>query len=159
MLNVDGGQLAGAQQGGLLARPGHHVLLVPRSHDRSTMKIRLEVSVFAGQSHIEAWACRRGVDNVVERMREAGVPASPINTVDRLVMDPHIAGARQTFVDMDHPKADKTKLAGAHIKLSATPARLRSPAPQFDEHNADVFGTLLRLTADELAQLRVEGII
>lgn len=108
---------------------------------------------------IESWTRSHNVDDVVETMLAAGVPASPINTVDRLVTDPHIAGARQMFVDMEHPKAGKTKLTGCHIKLSATPAHLRSPAPQLGEHNAAVFGDLLGLTADELAQLQLDGVI
>ncbi|MBC8642254.1 CoA transferase [Caballeronia sp. EK] len=108
---------------------------------------------------VESWTRRHNVDDVVETMLAAGVPASPINTVDRLVTDPHIAGARQMFVDMEHPKAGKTKLTGCHIKLSATPAHLRSPAPQLGEHNAAVFGGLLGLTADELAKLQLDGVI
>ena len=36
-------------------------------------------------------------------MLAAGVPASPINTIDRLVIDPHIAVAREMFVDVEHP--------------------------------------------------------
>jgi crotonobetainyl-CoA:carnitine CoA-transferase CaiB-like acyl-CoA transferase len=52
------------------------------------------------------------------------------------------------FVDMGHPKAGKTNLTGTHIKLSATPARLRSPAPQLG---------VLDLTADKLAQLQLDG--
>jgi CoA:oxalate CoA-transferase len=63
------------------------------------------------------------------------------------------------FVDMDHPKAGKTNLTGTHIKLSATPARLRSPAPQLGEHNAAVYGGVLDLTADKLAQLQLDGVI
>jgi crotonobetainyl-CoA:carnitine CoA-transferase CaiB-like acyl-CoA transferase len=57
------------------------------------------------------------------------------------------------------PKAGKTNLTGTHIKLSATPARLRSPAPQLGEHNAAVYGGVLDLTADKLAQLQLDGVI
>ena len=63
------------------------------------------------------------------------------------------------FVDVEHPKAGKTRLTGAHIKLSATPARLRTPAPMLGEHNDEVFGGLLGLPADALEQLRREGVI
>ena len=87
------------------------------------------------------------------------MPASPINTVDRLVTDPHSAGAPQMFVDIEHPAAGKTKLTGAHIKLCATPAQVRVPAPLLGEHNESVFGGLLGLTARDLAQLRLEGVV
>ena len=108
---------------------------------------------------MEAWTLTHTVDDVVEKMLAAGVPASPINTLDRLVVDPHIAVAREMFVDVEHPKAGHTKLTGAHIKLSATPPRVCVPAPQLGEHNEAVFGDLLGLSADRLAQLRSEGVI
>ncbi|MEJ8848355.1 CoA transferase [Variovorax rhizosphaerae] len=108
---------------------------------------------------IEAWTRKRGIDDIVEAMLAVGVPASPINTVDRLVDCPHIAGAREMFVDVEHPTAGKTKLTGAHIKLSATPARLRSAAPRLGEHNDSVFGGLLGLPSDRLQALRSEGVI
>ncbi|MEJ8853012.1 CoA transferase [Variovorax robiniae] len=108
---------------------------------------------------IEAWTRERGIDEIVEAMLAAGVPASPINTVDRLVDCPHIAGAREMFVDVEHPTAGKTKLTGAHIKLSATPARLRTAAPRLGEHNDSVFGGLLGLPPERLQALRSEGVI
>ena len=108
---------------------------------------------------VEAWTMTQTVDEVVDKMLAAGVPASPINTLDRLVVDPHIAVAREMFVDVEHPKAGRTKLTGAHIKLSATPPQVRVAAPQLGEHNEAVFGSLLGLGAAQLAQLRREGVI
>ena len=108
---------------------------------------------------VEAWTMTQTVDEVVDKMLAAGVPASPINTLDRLVVDPHIAVAREMFVDVEHPKAGHTKLTGAHIKLSATPPQVRVAAPQLGEHNDAVFGSLLGLGAAQLAQLRSEGVI
>jgi formyl-CoA transferase len=43
--------------------------------------------------------------------------------------------------------------------LRAAPARPRSPAPQLGEHNAAVYGGVLELTADKLAQLQLDGVI
>src|SRR5262249_36777421 len=81
------------------------------------------------KAHLEQWTSRHTVDDIVARMLAAGVPASPINTIDRVVTDPHIAGAREMFVDVDHPVAGPTRLTGSHIKLSATPPRVRTAAP------------------------------
>jgi formyl-CoA transferase len=108
---------------------------------------------------IEAWSRHLDVDDIVEAMLAAGVPASPINTVDRLVNDPHIAGAREMFVDVEHPVAGKTKLTGSHIKLGATPARIATPAPLLGQHNEQVFGRLLGIEGERLASLRAAGVI
>jgi formyl-CoA transferase len=111
------------------------------------------------KSLIEAWTGERAVDAIVEAMLEAGVPASPIHTIDRLVRDPHIAGAREMFVEVDHPTAGRTTLTGSHIKLSATPPRLRAPAPLLGEHNEAVYGELLGLTREHLTELRRAGVV
>lgn len=63
------------------------------------------------------------------------------------------------FVDIEHPKAGATKLTGAHIKLTATPSRIRSASPLLGQHNHDVFGGLLGLAAENIEALRREGIV
>lgn len=108
---------------------------------------------------IEFWTLRHGVDVVVERMLAAGVPASPINTIDRLVNDPHIAGAREMFVDVEHPTAGPTKLTGSHIKLTSTPSRIRAPAPLLGQHNTEIFSSLLGLASENIEALRREGVV
>jgi formyl-CoA transferase len=108
---------------------------------------------------IEAWTSTREIDHIVERMLAAGVPASPINTIDRLVKDPHVAQAREMFVDVTHPKAGNTTLTGSHIKLSNTPARIRTPAPLLGEHNEAVLTEVLGLSTQRVAQLRRAGVV
>ena len=108
---------------------------------------------------IEAWSRRLDVDRIVEAMLGAGVPASPINTIDRLVTDPHIAGAREMFVDVDHPVAGKTRLTGSHIKLGATPARISAPAPLLGQHNEAVYAGVLGIKGERLASLQATGVI
>ncbi len=108
---------------------------------------------------IEEWTSRHSVDEVVDKMLAAGVPSAPINTIDRLVKDPHIAKARQMFVDIEHPKAGRMTLTGAHIKLTATPPSIRTPSPELGQHNAEVYGALLGLSEADVAQLRAEGVV
>ena len=46
------------------------------------------------------------VDETVERLLAKGIPAAPINTIDKVVNDPHIL-SREMFVEVEHPKAGK----------------------------------------------------
>lgn len=102
---------------------------------------------------IEAWTRAHSVDGIVDRMLAAGVPSAPINTIDRLVKDPHIAVAREMFVGVEHPKAGMMKLTGAHIKLTETPPSIRTPSPELGQHNMEVFGSLLGMGSSDIEKL------
>jgi crotonobetainyl-CoA:carnitine CoA-transferase CaiB-like acyl-CoA transferase len=108
---------------------------------------------------IEAWTKTHGVDEIVDRMLAAGVPSAPINTIDRLVTDPHIAVAREMFVDVEHPKAGMLKLTGTHIKLTETPSTIRTPSPELGQHNGEVFGSLMGMSSSEIEGLTQDGIL
>ena len=107
---------------------------------------------------IEAWTKTHSVDEIVDRMLAAGVPVAPINTIDRLVTDPHIAVAREMFVDVEHPKAGVMKLTGAHIKLTETPPAIRTPSPELGQHNGEVFGSLLGMVSSDIEKLTQDGV-
>jgi len=107
---------------------------------------------------IEAWTKTHSVDEIVDRMLAAGVPVAPINTIDRLVTDPHIAVAREMFVDVEHPKAGVLKLTGAHIKLTETPPSIRTPSPELGQHNGEVFGSLLGMVSSDIEKLAQDGV-
>jgi crotonobetainyl-CoA:carnitine CoA-transferase CaiB-like acyl-CoA transferase len=107
---------------------------------------------------IEAWTKTHSVDEIVDRMLAAGVPVAPINTIDRLVKDPHIAVAREMFVDVEHPKAGVMKLTGAHIKLTETPPAIRTPSPELGQHNEEVFGSLLGMVSSDIERLTQDGV-
>lgn len=99
---------------------------------------------------IEAWTLTKPVDEIVDILLKAGVPAAPINTIDRVVNDPHIGGAREMFVEVEHPIAGKMKLTGCHIKLSETKPGIRSPAPLLGQHNEEVYGEIIGLSKGEI---------
>ncbi len=135
---------------------GHPELATDERFDTNAKRVEGHAEI---KPLIEAWTTRHTVDEIVDRMLTAGVPASPINTVDRLVVDPHIAGAREMFVDVEHPTAGSTKLTGAHIKLTGTPPGIRSPSPLLGQHNLEVFGGLLGLATENIEALQREGIV
>jgi formyl-CoA transferase len=108
---------------------------------------------------VEQWSTTQTTEEAVEKLLAAGCPAAPINTIDKLVSCPHIAEAREMFVEVDHPKAGKMKLTGAHIKLSETKPGIRTPAPLLGQYNEEVYGSLLGYTADQIAALKQEGIM
>ena len=108
---------------------------------------------------VEAWTITKSVKEIVDTLLEAGVPAAPINNIEQVINDPHIAGAREMFVEVDHPIAGKMKITGSHIKLSETKPCIKTPAPLLGQHNKEVYTELLGLSIDEIAAMKAEGLI
>ncbi|TNH07248.1 CaiB/BaiF CoA transferase family protein [Testudinibacter sp. TR-2022] len=108
---------------------------------------------------VEAWTKQYPAEDVINAMLAAGVPAAPINTIDQIVNDPHIAQDRQMFVDIEHPLAGKTTLTGSHLKFSVTQTGVRTAAPLLGEHNTDIYQALLGYTPEVLSALKESGVI
>lgn len=108
---------------------------------------------------IDEWMAPKKVSDVLETLADAGIPCAPIYDIRQVVEDPHIAGAREMFVEMEHPVAGPVKLTGSHIKLSATPPSLRAPSPSLGQHNEDVYGQYLGFSAQDIAALKQEGVL
>lgn len=107
---------------------------------------------------IEAWTTQYTVDEIVDTLNDAGVPSSPINTIDRVVKDPHIAGAREMFVEVEHPVAGKIKITGDHIKFSDKKAEVRTPSPTLGQHNFEVYGNFLGLSEETIKEYIEKGV-
>jgi formyl-CoA transferase len=89
---------------------------------------------------------------------DAGIPAGPINTVPRILTDPHVA-ARNMVVEVPHPTAGSVRLMGLPYKLSRTPAAIERHPPLLGEHTEEVLREKLSLTDDQIASLREAGAI
>ncbi|KAE9528343.1 CaiB/BaiF CoA transferase family protein [Testudinibacter aquarius] len=108
---------------------------------------------------VEDWTKQYPAEEVINAMLAAGVPAAPINTIDQIVNDPHIAQDREMFVDIEHPLAGKTTLTGSHLKFSVTQTGVRTAAPLLGEHNTDIYQALLGYTPEVLSELKESGVI
>jgi len=109
--------------------------------------------------YIEEWLKDYSIDEAVETILATGVPAAPINTIDRVVADPHIAGAREMFVELPHPTAGKMKICGNQIKLSETPVQFKAPAPLLGQHSAEILHEMLDMDEAQVAALQEEGVL
>jgi formyl-CoA transferase len=107
---------------------------------------------------VEAWTVNYTVDEIEGKLLAIGVPAAPINTIDRIIKDPHIAGAREMFVEIEHPIAGKTKITGEHIKFSDLKADVRTPAPTLGQHNKEIYGDFVGLSMEEIENCINKGI-
>jgi formyl-CoA transferase len=73
------------------------------------------------------------------------------------VADPQVQ-ARDMVVEMRHPVHGKVTQFGQPIKLSATPAAIRTVAPYSGEHTDQVLGEL-GVSAAEIRSLREKKVV
>jgi formyl-CoA transferase len=87
------------------------------------------------------------------------IPACPIYDVRAASEDPHIAGAREMIVEMEHPRIGNARLLGNPIKMSETRPSPWGPAPSLGGNTVDILEGLLGITEKEVGRLRDEGIV
>ena len=78
--------------------------------------------------------------------------------VDDLPDDPQVR-ANDYVVDVEHPRLGRMAVLGPPVRLSETPARLRSTAPDLGEHTDQVLADVLGYSAARIADLRQRQIV
>ena len=108
---------------------------------------------------INRWTSTKTIDEVEALMIEHSVPAGRVYTGREMLADPHFA-ARQAIATVEHPVHGELKMQAPMPRLSDTPSTIRRRAPLHPgEHNAEVYGEILGLEAQELADLAARGVI
>lgn len=94
----------------------------------------------------------------LERLRAAGVPATPVNTVAEAFADPQVT-ARGLLWSIPHPTLGALTTLANPLKLSRTPAQPSGPPPLLGEHTAAVIAEVLGYSAADVAELKRAGVI
>ena len=104
------------------------------------------------------WTATRDRDALVTELRAAGVPASPVNTIDGLWNDPQIA-ARGMADIVDIPGLGSEMLFRAPWNVSGIEIATGTRGPVVGEHNEQVLRSTLGLSAEEFERLIAAGVI
>ena len=96
-------------------------------------------------------------DEWISDLTTAGVPCGAVRTVPEALSDPQIT-ARQMIEAVKHATLGPLKVLGNPIKLSSTPARIRSAPPTLGQHTDAVLGEI-GFTTVEISALRERGVI
>ena len=101
---------------------------------------------------------QRPTDDWIDALGAIGVPCGPINAMDKVVSHPQVQ-AREMITRIAHDITGEVEVPGVPIKLSETPGNVDAPAPSLGEHTTEVLTDLLKMSADEVEQLRRDGVI
>ena len=108
---------------------------------------------------VSTWTKKYSVEEIDKKLNDAGCPASIVNTIDRLVVDRQIAGAREMFPEIKQPGIGKLQITACPQKLTRTKSYPRKAAPLLGEDNIDIYGKLLGFDENKIKELKEKGII
>ena len=122
------------------------------AHNDGRARRAEEIDAAIGQ-----WTLRHGLDEVLETLNAARVPAGRVYTAADIAADPHYR-ARDMILPCDMPGGGELDLPGIVPKLSDTPGQMRARAPALGEHTDSVLESL-GINAEQRKALRERGII
>jgi CoA:oxalate CoA-transferase len=107
---------------------------------------------------IERAFAERTTDEWLARLRGEGVPAAPIQTVDRVLSDPQVRH-RGMVAELAHERLGRVPTLGTPIKVDGTRDFAPAPPPRLGQHTDDVLTTLLDYSGERIDALRRDGVI
>ena len=101
---------------------------------------------------------QRATADWIDALGKIGVPCGPINTMDKVVNHPQLQ-AREMITRIAHQITGEVEVPGVPIKLSETPGNVDAPAPSLGEHTTEILTSVLKMSPNEVAQLKQDGVI
>jgi formyl-CoA transferase/CoA:oxalate CoA-transferase len=96
-------------------------------------------------------------EDLLAALKDAGIPGGAVRTITEALEDPQLA-AREMIVALEHVSAGTVRVLGTPLKLSATPASIRTAPPVLGQHTDAILADI-GLSAGEIADLRRAGAV
>jgi crotonobetainyl-CoA:carnitine CoA-transferase CaiB-like acyl-CoA transferase len=94
---------------------------------------------------------------LLDLLEQAGVPATPVNTVDQVMTDPQTA-ARQMLGRVVHPRLGEIPVIGTPVKFSRMNAGPRTAAPLYGQHTDEILAEH-GYSAEQIAAFRTKNVV
>ena len=94
----------------------------------------------------------------IDLCESIGIPAAPINTVDKVFQDPQVQ-ARRLRTSAQHPVSGEVPLVASPLSIPTSPVQIRHAPPHLGQHTDEVLAGRLGCTREEIATWRQAGVI
>ena len=95
---------------------------------------------------------------VFARAKAKRVPCAPVRTPPEVMHDRHMH-ERGMLEEIEHPELGTITVPTTPLRLHGVPKRPTEPSPTVGQHNPEIYGTWLGLSAADIAALKQDGII
>jgi len=109
-------------------------------------------------AEIEQWTRQHTTAEAIEILEEHDAIVGPVYDMADIRTDEQFK-AREDFVEIDDPEVGPIETFAPIPKFSRTPGAVEFLGPAHGEHNQEILGEELGLSAEELAALEDEGVI
>jgi CoA:oxalate CoA-transferase len=107
---------------------------------------------------IAEWTRRLSKAEVFARAREHRIPIAPVRNAAEVMNDPHMH-VRGMLERINHPELGEIVVPTTPLRLHGTDTVATTPAPRIGEHNLEIYGAWLGLSAGEIAGLKEDDVI
>jgi len=107
---------------------------------------------------LHPWLMDHTKGEIYQLCQSRNISIAPVNRIDEVVNSEQLK-VREFFVEIEHPRAGKFKYPSAPYRFSATPWRVKCPAPLLGQHNEEIYCGRLGYSKGDLVRLREANII
>lgn len=104
------------------------------------------------------WIRTRSLAEVLKRFEACEAALGPVYDAEQIFADPHFR-ERESLLRVPDPVLGALTVVNVVPRLSATPGSIAWLGPALGQHNEEVYGGRLGLSASEIADLRDRGVI
>jgi CoA:oxalate CoA-transferase len=107
---------------------------------------------------IEAWSKTLPKMEIFAIAKQRRIPLAPVREVDEVMHDKHMH-ERGFLVDIEHDEMGPITVPTSPLRFYGADRRDTTPSPKLGQHNDEIYGGWLGLSAAEIAELKGAGVI
>jgi CoA:oxalate CoA-transferase len=107
---------------------------------------------------ISAWSRTLPKMEIFAIAKQRRIPLAPVRNVDEVMRDPHMH-ERGMLEWIDHDEIGRIVVPNTPLRVHGADKVPTTPSPKLGQHNDEIYGGMLGLSSDEIAELRADGVI